>query len=79
MGLAVAGKVAAAGVAFPALPAGVRGGVAFPAAATAAALGPKEKAELLYFWRIFCVWDWKLLESGNYPTLEPFHLLTVTS
>ena len=43
VGLAVAGKVAAAGVAFPALPAGVGGGggVALPAAAPAAALGPK--------------------------------------
>jgi hypothetical protein len=52
MGLAVAGKVAAAGVALPALPAGVGGGgggVAFPAAAPAAAFGPKEKGELLYF------------------------------
>ncbi len=46
VGLAVAGKVAAAGVALPALPAGVGGGgggVAFPAAAPAAALGPKER------------------------------------
>ncbi len=69
MGLPVAGKVAAAGVAFPALPAGVRGGVAFPAAATAAALGPKEKAELIYFWRIFCVCG-----TGNYWKVESTQL-----
>jgi hypothetical protein len=71
MGLAVAGKVAAAGIALSALPAGVGGGggVAFPAAAFAAALRPKQIKNVYIYCVIF------VCGTGNYPTLELFHFL----